>query len=111
MKKEENIEVKKQVVGWLTVVMVVSVLVLLASIAYPQYTEWKANQFISKYDIEEVMVEDGDTLWSLQTEYYPNGHTGKFLFYLEFINDEEVDTANIQSGDVINIFVPKNEKE
>ena len=49
----------------------------------------------------DIVVESGDTYWSIAREYYPGQHTGKMVWLLEQING--VPPHQLQPGMTIKI--------
>jgi len=54
----------------------------------------------------EILIEEGDTAWNIQSELTPNSDIREMLYYGKIENGKSL--ANIQEGEVITFFTDEN---
>lgn len=54
------------------------------------------EEFLSEFEVEEVIVTAGDTSWNIQEKLAPNHDTRKVLYYSEELN--ETNLGEIKPG-------------
>lgn len=81
---------------WLATIFCLMLILMIAIILLVDRTPGEADNA----EIIPVIVEPGDTLWSIARRYYPDKHTGQMVEVIRQLNPD-LDTGRLQVGQVV----------
>lgn len=84
-------------ITWMDIAVLVLAMVLFLT------TVWaviQAGQRYQEYEMVEVVLRPGDTLWSLAREYAPSRDPREIIYIMRGANDG-IDPGRLQPGDVV----------
>lgn len=101
-RKKNQIEIPYEFLGKLIALIVFMVaLFLLVLFVLPERTAAADNASNSRYQISSVLIEEGDTLWSLATEYYTDEFSSVADYLTEIKRMNGISSDTLYAGNYI----------